>query len=34
MSITDGCLAWEDSSQVLDVLAEGVRQRRLKAQAE
>jgi 3-deoxy-7-phosphoheptulonate synthase len=28
MSITDGCLAWEDSRAVLDVLAEGVRHRR------
>jgi len=34
MSITDGCLGWEDSRGVLDALAEGVRQRRLKAQAE
>jgi 3-deoxy-7-phosphoheptulonate synthase len=34
MSITDGCLGWEDSRGVLDVLAEGVRQRRLRAQAE
>jgi 3-deoxy-7-phosphoheptulonate synthase len=34
VSITDGCLGWEDSRQVLDVLAEGVRQRRLKAQAD
>ena len=34
MSITDGCLGWEDSRKVLDALAEGVRQRRLKAQAE
>ena len=34
VSITDGCLGWEDSRGVLDVLAEGVRQRRLKAQAE
>jgi 3-deoxy-7-phosphoheptulonate synthase len=32
VSITDGCLGWEESRQVLDVLAEGVRQRRLKAQ--
>jgi 3-deoxy-7-phosphoheptulonate synthase len=34
MSITDGCLGWEDSRRVLDVLADGVRQRRLKAQDE
>jgi 3-deoxy-7-phosphoheptulonate synthase len=30
-SITDGCLGWESSVQVLDRLAEAVRQRRLKA---
>ncbi len=30
-SITDGCLGWESSVQVLDGLAEAVRQRRLKA---
>jgi len=30
-SITDGCLGWEASVQVLDGLAEAVRQRRLKA---
>ncbi|HZM45484.1 MAG TPA: 3-deoxy-7-phosphoheptulonate synthase AroG [Burkholderiales bacterium] len=34
VSITDGCLGWEETRQVLDVLAEGVRQRRLKAQSE
>src|SRR5262245_20434617 len=34
VSITDGCLGWEDSRGVLDALAEAVRQRRLKAQAE
>ncbi len=34
MSITDGCLGWEDSQRVLAVLADGVRRRRLKAQAE
>jgi 3-deoxy-7-phosphoheptulonate synthase len=34
MSITDGCLGWEDSRRLLDVLAESVRERRLKAQAE
>jgi len=34
VSITDGCLAWEESRKVLDVLADAVRQRRLKAQAE
>ena len=30
-SITDGCIGWEASVQVLDGLAEAVRQRRLKA---
>jgi 3-deoxy-7-phosphoheptulonate synthase len=30
-SITDGCLGWEASVQVLDGLAEAVRQRRLRA---
>ena len=30
-SITDGCLGWESSVQVLEGLAEAVRQRRLKA---
>jgi 3-deoxy-7-phosphoheptulonate synthase len=34
MSITDGCLAWEESRKVLDMLSIAVRQRRLKAQAE
>jgi 3-deoxy-7-phosphoheptulonate synthase len=29
-SITDGCIAWEDSIQVLDTLAQGVRKRRLQ----
>ncbi|HEX5464674.1 MAG TPA: 3-deoxy-7-phosphoheptulonate synthase AroG [Burkholderiales bacterium] len=29
-SITDACLGWEDSRALLDVLAEGVRERRLK----
>jgi 3-deoxy-7-phosphoheptulonate synthase len=32
MSITDGCIGWEDTRKVLGVLADGVRQRRLKAQ--
>ena len=32
MSITDGCIGWEDSRKVLEILADGVRQRRLKAQ--
>ena len=34
MSITDGCLGWEESRKVLEVLADAVRQRRLKAEAE
>jgi 3-deoxy-7-phosphoheptulonate synthase len=34
MSITDGCLGWEESRKVLDVIANAVRERRLKAQAE
>jgi len=32
VSITDGCIGWEDSRRVLDLLAEAVRKRRLKAQ--
>jgi 3-deoxy-7-phosphoheptulonate synthase len=31
-SITDGCIAWEDTVEVLQVLADGVKQRRLSAQ--
>jgi 3-deoxy-7-phosphoheptulonate synthase len=34
MSITDGCIGWEDSRRVLETLAEAVRKRRLKAQEE
>ena len=30
MSITDGCISWEDSSKLLDILAEAVRMRRVK----
>jgi 3-deoxy-7-phosphoheptulonate synthase len=30
-SITDACLGWDDSTAVLDVLADAVRQRRLRA---
>jgi 3-deoxy-7-phosphoheptulonate synthase len=33
-SITDACIGWEDSVQVLDMLAEGVRQRRVRRGAE
>jgi 3-deoxy-7-phosphoheptulonate synthase len=32
-SITDGCLGWEDSVKALDLLAEGVRSRRLRREA-
>lgn len=31
MSITDACISWDDSVELLDVLADGVMQRRLKA---
>jgi 3-deoxy-7-phosphoheptulonate synthase len=31
MSITDGCIGWEDSRKVLARLADGVRQRRVRA---
>jgi 3-deoxy-7-phosphoheptulonate synthase len=34
MSITDACLGWDDSSELLQILADGVTQRRLHAQAE
>jgi 3-deoxy-7-phosphoheptulonate synthase len=34
VSITDGCLGWEESLGVLEELAEAVRARRLKAEAE
>jgi 3-deoxy-7-phosphoheptulonate synthase len=34
VSITDGCLGWEESLDVLNELAEGVRTRRIKAEAE
>ena len=32
-SITDACLGWEDSLDLLEILAEGVRQRRLAVAA-
>jgi 3-deoxy-7-phosphoheptulonate synthase len=32
MSITDGCIGWEDSRKLLGTLADSVRERRLKAQ--
>ena len=34
LSITDACIGWEDSRGLLDTLADAVRQRRLKAEAE
>ncbi|HEU4343919.1 MAG TPA: 3-deoxy-7-phosphoheptulonate synthase AroG [Candidatus Binatia bacterium] len=34
LSITDACVGWEDSRALLDVLADAVRKRRLKAAAE
>ncbi|MPZ47774.1 MAG: 3-deoxy-7-phosphoheptulonate synthase AroG [Dehalococcoidia bacterium] len=34
MSITDACIGWEDSSTLLDILADAVTERRLKAEAE
>jgi 3-deoxy-7-phosphoheptulonate synthase len=34
VSITDGCLGWEESLDVLNELAEAVRTRRVKAEAE
>ncbi|NMG76549.1 3-deoxy-7-phosphoheptulonate synthase AroG [Aromatoleum diolicum] len=33
-SITDACIGWEDSVTVLEILAEGVRQRRIRRAAE
>jgi 3-deoxy-7-phosphoheptulonate synthase len=33
-SITDACVGWEDSHDILETLAEAVRQRRLKAESE
>jgi 3-deoxy-7-phosphoheptulonate synthase len=32
-SITDACIGWEDSLTVLETLAEGVRQRRVRRAA-
>jgi 3-deoxy-7-phosphoheptulonate synthase len=31
VSVTDACLGWDDTARVLEILAEGVRQRRLAA---
>lgn len=33
VSITDACIGWDDTVRVLDILAEGVRQRRIKPAA-
>ena len=33
-SITDACIGWEESRRLLDVLADAVRKRRLKEEAE
>ena len=33
-SITDGCLGWEDSAKLIRLLADAVRERRLKLAAE
>jgi 3-deoxy-7-phosphoheptulonate synthase len=33
-SVTDGCIGWEDSVGLLETLAEGVRQRRLKKEGD
>ena len=32
-SITDACIGWEESRRLLDVLADAVRNRRLKEEA-
>ena len=34
VSITDACIGWEESHRLLDVLADAVRKRRLKAESE
>ena len=34
VSITDGCIGWEESRKVLEVLADAVRKRRVKAETE
>jgi 3-deoxy-7-phosphoheptulonate synthase len=34
VSITDACIGWEESHRLLDVLADAVRQHRLKEEAE
>jgi 3-deoxy-7-phosphoheptulonate synthase len=34
LSVTDACIGWEESLELLDTLADAVRERRLKAEAE
>jgi 3-deoxy-7-phosphoheptulonate synthase len=34
LSITDACVGWEESRALLDILADAVRKRRLKAEKE
>ena len=34
LSITDACIGWEDSRRLLDILADAVRRRRLKAESD
>jgi 3-deoxy-7-phosphoheptulonate synthase len=34
VSITDGCIGWEDTQALFEKLAEAVRKRRVKAEAE
>jgi 3-deoxy-D-arabino-heptulosonate 7-phosphate (DAHP) synthase len=34
LGITAACLGWEDNKKLLDVLADAVRKRRLKEEAE
>jgi 3-deoxy-7-phosphoheptulonate synthase len=34
LSITDACIGWDDSRAVLDILADAVRRRRLRAEAD
>jgi 3-deoxy-7-phosphoheptulonate synthase len=34
VSITDGCLGWEDTQALLEGMADAVRKRRVKAEAE
>jgi 3-deoxy-7-phosphoheptulonate synthase len=34
LSITDACVGWEDTGKLVEDLADAVRQRRVKAEAE